>query len=85
MKLKRTKLTRQEKAIEDALVRGEYISASKEEFDAIARMIAERKKDAVLHLRINKYDLRSLKSKAKKHGIKYQTFIAEILHRVAHN
>lgn len=85
MKPKRFKLTRQEQAIEDALIRGEYVRASKEEFDAIARLIAERKKDAVLHLRINKYDLQSLKEKAKKHGIKYQTFIAEILHRVAHN
>ena len=85
MKLKRFKLTRQERAIDDALVRGEYVSASKEEFDAIARLIAEHRKDAVLHLRINKYDLQSLKAKAKKHGIKYQTFIAEVLHRVAHS
>lgn len=85
MKLRRFKLTRQERAIEDALIRGEYVRASKEEFDAIARMIAERKKDAVLNIRINKYDLQALKEKARKHGVKYQTFITEILHRIAHN
>ena len=85
MRLKHFKLTRQEKAIEDALIKGEYVSVSKAEFDQMAREIAERRKDAVLNIRINKYDLRSLKAKAKKHGVKYQTFIAEILHRVAHS
>lgn len=85
MRLKNIKLTRQERAIEDALIKGEYVKSSKAEFERIARMITERRKDAVLNIRINKYDLQSLKEKARKHGVKYQTFIAEILHRVAHN
>ena len=85
MRLKRFKLTRQEKAMEDALIRGEYVPVSKAEFDEIAQAIAERRKDAVLNIRINKYDLEALKQKAKKQGVKYQTFISEILHRVAHN
>ena len=85
MQLRRIKLTRQEKAIEDALIRGEYVPVSKKEFDEIAQAIAERRKDAVLNIRINKYDLEALKQKAKKQGVKYQTFISEILHRVAHN
>ena len=83
--IKRIKLTPYEKRIEAAFERGEYRSVSKAEFNQIARAIAQRRKDAVLNIRINKYDLQSLKQKAKKHGIKYQTFIAEVLHRVAHS
>ena len=81
--MKRIKLTRQEKQIEDALVRGEYADVSKAEFNHIAHAVAARKKDAVLNLRVNSQDLQSLKDKAGKLGIRYQTFISEILHRVA--
>jgi len=77
------KLTRQEKAVEDALMKGEYIDVSKEEFNEMARVIAARRKDAVLNVRVNSNDLKNLKHKAHKLGIKYQTFISEILHKVA--
>lgn len=81
--MKRTKLTRQEKQIESALLKGEYADVSKAEFDHIAQTIASRRKDTVLNLRINSQDLESLKQKARKLGVKYQTFISEVLHRVA--
>lgn len=81
--MRKIKLTRQEQAIEDALVRGEYVDVPKEEFERIGRMIAAYKKDAVLNIRVNSQDLRLIKEKAKKLGVKYQTFISEILHRVA--
>lgn len=77
------KLTRQERAIEDALMKGEYVSVSKEEFNEIAQAVAARKKDAVLNVRVNSNDLKNLKHKAHRLGIKYQTFISEILHKVA--
>ena len=77
------KLTREEKAIEDALMRGEYVKVSKEEFEKVADMIARRRKDAVLNIRVNSYDLKMIKEKAKQLGVKYQTFISEVLHRVA--
>lgn len=82
--MRRIELTRQEKAIEDALVKGELVDVDPKEFQMIAEAIERRKKDAVLNIRINRYDLENLKHKAKKLGIKYQTFISEILHRVAH-
>ena len=44
--MKRINLTNDEKAIERAFLRGEYRSASKEEFNQIAKAIARRKKDA---------------------------------------
>lgn len=83
--MKSFKLTKQEKEIENALVRGEYRSVSRSEFEDIARAIAHRRKDAVLNVRVNRYDLDGIKQKAKKLGVKYQTFISEIIHRVAHS
>ena len=81
--MKRVKLTKQEKAVENALVQGEYVDVSKKEFDSIANAIALRKKDAVLNIRINSKDLQNIKRKAKRLGVKYQTFISEMLHRLA--
>jgi len=77
------RLTRQEKAIEEALVKGEYVKVSDAEFSRIAEALEARKKGAILHIRINNKDLSSIKAKAQKLGIKYQTFISEVLHRVA--
>ena len=85
MKLRRIKLSKYEQQIEDELLRGEWVPTSKAEFDEVARMLARRKKDAVLNIRINQGDLDALKDRAKRRGVKYQTFIAELLHRVAHH
>lgn len=81
--MRRIKLTRQEKAIEEALIKGKYVDVPKSEFYLIAEAIASRKKDATLNIRINSKDLANIKRKAKKFGIKYQTFIAELIHRAA--
>jgi len=85
MRLRRIKLTKYEQELERSINSVEWLPGSKAEFDRIARAIAERKKDAVLNIRINNGDLDALKARAKRHGVKYQTFIAEILHRVAHS
>ncbi len=81
--MRRIKLTRQEQAIEDAVSRGEYVPVSKEEFDDIAKALQARKKDAVLNIRVNGQDLKNIKEKANKLGVKYQAFISEILHHIA--
>jgi len=81
--MRRIRLTRQEKAIEDDLVKGNYVSVSKAEFSRIAEIVAARRKDAILHIRVNSMDLDRIKAKARKFGIKYQTFISEALHRLA--
>jgi len=81
MKLKRMKLTKEEQWIEDHAE--EFVPLGKEEEERIAAVLAHYRKDAVLNLRINSQDLQQLKEKARKLGIKYQTFIAEVLHRVA--
>ncbi len=81
--MRNIKLTRQERAIEDSLLKGEYLNVNKDEFISIADAIAARKKDAVLNIRVNSRDLVSIKHKAGRLGIRYQTFISEVIHRIA--
>ena len=83
--MKKLRLTKDEKQIEDALVRGEYIDIGKKELENIALAIASRKKDSVLNIRVNNEDVRLLKDKARKFGVKYQTLVSELLHRIAHS
>lgn len=80
--MKRVKLTKEEQWFEDHAE--EFVPVSKEKFEMIKQAIERRKKDAVLNIRVNSYDLENIKQKARKLGIKYQTFISEFLHRLAH-
>jgi predicted DNA binding CopG/RHH family protein len=84
MAMKRVKLTKEEQQVENALLQGELQDVKRREFTEIAQAVAARKKDAILHIRVNSEDLRSLKRQAKRLGVRYQTFVAEVLHRVAH-
>lgn len=79
--MRRIKLTRAEQWIEDHA--DEFIPVSRERFKELKDMLEARKKDAVLNIRVNSYDLDAIKHMARKAGIKYQTFISEILHKVA--
>mgnify|MGYP001557839150 CR=1 FL=1 len=83
--MRKLKLTKQENEIEKALVSGEYLKVDPQEFQQIAQAIAQRKKDAVLNIRMNSEDLKNIKQKANQLGVKYQTFISELLHQVAHS
>lgn len=83
--MRKIKLTTSEKKIEDALIHGEYIDIDKNEFKSIAQAVASRQKDSVLNIRINSSDLKLLKKKAQQFGVRYQTFISELLHRIAHS
>ena len=79
----KTRLNKEEREIEQALVSGEYRPIPQKEFTRIARAIRQKKKDAVLNIRVSSEDLRRLRQKSKSLGIPYQTFISEILHRFA--
>lgn len=81
--MRKIKLSSQEKEIEKDLLAGIYTPVKNDEFQSIAEAIAHRKKDAVLNIRINSKDLENIRQKSKKLGIKYQTFISEVLHKVA--
>lgn len=79
--MRKIRLTKEERWIEDHAE--EFVPVKKEEYDRIVRMLEARRRDAVLNIRVNSYDLEHIKQKAHKLGIKYQTFISEILHKVA--
>ena len=81
--MRKFKLTKEEQWIEDHME--EFVPASRELFNKIAQALEARKKDAVLNIRVNSLDLAQLKQKAQKLGVKYQSFISEILHKVAQN
>lgn len=81
--MRKIKLSSQEKEIEKDLLDGIYIPLKSNELQSIAEAISHRRKDAVLSIRINSKDLESIRQKAKKLGIKYQTFISEVLHKIA--
>jgi predicted DNA binding CopG/RHH family protein len=83
--VRRMKLTRYEKQVEKDLLNGVYVEGPKEETEQIRAAIEEYRKNAILHIRISEAVLKKLKEKAKKVGVKYQTFIAEALRRVAHS
>lgn len=78
---KKFKLTKEEQWYEDHA--DEFVPITGAERDAIISAIERKKKEMVLHMRINRHDLEAIKQKARKAGVKYQTFISEILHRVA--
>ena len=79
--MRQIRLTKAERAIEESL--DEYVPVRKAEYSAIVEAVEARRKDAVLNVRVNRKDLEGIKQKAKRLGIKYQTFVSEILHKVA--
>ena len=79
--MRQIKLTKAERAIEESI--DEYVPVTKAEYSAIVEAIEARRKDAVLNIRVNRQDLNGIKQKARRLGIKYQTFISEVLHKVA--
>ncbi len=83
--MKRIKLNKREQEIEGALLKGEYLDVNKAEFNEITQAIVARRKDAVLNIRVNRQDLENIKQAAKRSGVRYQTLISELLHRLAHN
>lgn len=81
--MRKVKLSLEETKIEKDLLEGVYKPVPESELFAILESIARRKKDAVLNIRVNSKDLEHIKHKARKLGIKYQTFISEIIHKIA--
>ena len=79
--MRKIKLTREERMIEDSLEH--FVPVGKQEYEQIVHAIAARKKDAVLNIRVNSHDLANIKYKAERLGVRYQTFISELLHRIA--
>ncbi len=78
---KKFKLTKEEQWYEDHA--NEFVPITGPKYDAIVAALERKKKEMVLNMRINRDDLNAIKQKARKLGIKYQTFISEFLHKLA--
>ena len=73
-------LDKYEQQVEDALVRGEYISSAdlgdtKKLFQEAAKNYRELQETKSITLRVNKEDLIKVKVKAKRNGLAYQTLV----------
>ena len=81
--MKKLKLTKEEKEIENDLLGGEFKPIKGKELENIENALKSRKKDITMTIRVNSEDIEKIKDKAKKLGIKYQSYISEIIHQVA--
>ncbi len=81
--MKKVRLTKEEREIENALVKGEFTALKGKGLKEIETALKARKKDVTMTIRVNSEDIDKIKKKAKKMGIKYQSYISEIIHQVA--
>ena len=80
--MKKIKLTREEKRIERDLLAGKYKNVTGKLLAEVSKSIANRKKDYVMTIRVSSADIKKIKQRAHRLGVKYQTFISEILHQI---
>ena len=81
--MKKHKLTKEEKEIENALLSGQYVPIKGKELANIEKALKLRKKDITMTIRVNSEDIKKIKNKANKLGVKYQSYISEVIHQVA--
>ena len=81
--MKKANLDPEEKEIAKAIENDEFIPISGAELKRVADAIAARKKDMTLTIRVNRNDINRIKKMAKKRNIPYQSYISEVIHRIA--
>jgi len=81
--MKKMQLDLEEKTIMAAIERDEFVAVTGKELHQVADAIAARKKDGTLTIRVNSQDIHRIKKLADAKGIPYQSYISEIIHRVA--
>ena len=78
------KLTKEERELSASIDRGEWKSVKNVDKEILRhRAIARNtlRKDARINIRLTRHDLTSLKTKAVREGMPYQTLVASILHK----
>ena len=81
--MKKQHLDQEEKAIMAAIERDEFVPVTGAELRRVADAIAARKKDMTLTIRVNRNDINRIKKMAQKRRIPYQSYISEVIHRIA--
>ena len=82
MKTKALKLDSEEAQILKAYEKGK-LKKSKISFDVVAMAKTTLKKNKNINIRISENDLNTIKLKAVREGIPYQTLIGSIIHKFA--
>ena len=80
--MKKIRLTKEEKEVENALLSGEFKPLKGKELEIIEKALKARKKDITMTIRVNREDIEKIKDKANELSIKYQSYISEIIHQV---
>ncbi len=81
--MRNLKLDADEKDILGAIEREEFVPVTGKELRAVADAVAMRKKDMTLTIRVNRGDIDRIKKLAQSKGIGYQSYLSEVIHRVA--
>jgi len=81
--MKQIKLDSEEKRIMKAIENNEFVPVGGKELRDVADAIASRKKNMTLTIRVNSHDINRIKKFSKAKGIPYQTYLSEVIHRVA--
>ncbi|MBU1863888.1 MAG: hypothetical protein KKH94_09520 [Candidatus Omnitrophica bacterium] len=81
--MKKIQLSKEEREIAQSIERGEFVPVTGAELDEVVAAIEARKKDMTITIRVNGNDIARIKERSQKLGIKYQTYLAEIIHRIA--
>ena len=81
--MKKQHLDQEEKEIMEAIENDEFVPVTGAELKRVADAIAARKKDMTLTIRVNGNDINRIKKMAQKRKIPYQSYISEVIHRIA--
>ena len=81
--MKKQYLDQEEKEIMEAIERDEYVPITGAELKKMADSLAARKKDMTLTIRVNSNDINRIKKMAQKRKIPYQSYLSEVIHRIA--
>ena len=81
--MKKNHLSEEEKEMTESIEKDEFVPVTGIELKDVAESIAARKKDMTLTIRVNHKDINRIKKMAQKRGIPYQSYISEVIHRVA--
>ena len=81
--MKKIKLNAEEMEIAEAIERDEFIPVTGKQLEDVVNAIAARKKDISLTIRVNSRDINRIKKMAQRKGIAYQSYISEVIHKVA--
>ena len=81
--MKKTQLSKEEKALLDSVESGKFQSTLSEARRKELEVVASNtfKKDKRINIRLSNRDLMAVQSRASEEGIPYQTLVASIIHK----